>query len=190
MLVLGCGGQVQPDSARPSDASGSASSAGGAGQGSSYVSGGSATSSAGASLAGTPGTGTGGIVTTTSTSVPPLDTNLVTMTPEEWDKLHANVCAGTTVENASLSCTYSLPTGLPYDGIYLVYEVGAVHDNALLILRACYASCPEINGWYLDSSAPNQTTIDLCPSTCERIRQDANAAVEILLECHTGPTIL
>jgi|GEM_PF-3588583 len=179
MSIVGCGGQVQLESARPSDASGSAASAGGAGQGYASVTGGSTMSSANGSV------DTGGSVTT---SAPPQHTaNLVTMTQEEWDKVRGDAC--TTVQDASQSCTYALPVHIPFDGISLVYELGGTYDNAILVLPASDAKCPEINGWYFDPSHQTKTTIALCPSTCERIRQDPNAAIEILLKCHRGPTI-
>ncbi len=47
------------------------------------------------------------------------------------------------------------------------------------------ASCPASGGWYYDNpSAP--TKLLLCPATCNTVKADAKASVNILMGCKTN----
>jgi hypothetical protein len=50
-------------------------------------------------------------------------------------------------------------------------------------------NCPEGNGWYFNPNDPNLRAIQLCATTCNMVRQDPSAVVEILAGCG-GPIII
>ena len=94
--------------------------------------------------------------------------------------------ATSVVEKARLACEWALPPPPP----------GKVYDATKLSLTFTNGSGSETNlprvdsgsvcgdGWFLDNNkAPR--LLSLCPTTCEAIRADANASMDIVVPCES-----
>jgi hypothetical protein len=94
--------------------------------------------------------------------------------------------ATSVVEKARLACEWALPPPPP----------GKVYDSTKLSLKFTNGSGSETNlprvdsgtgcgdGWFLDNNeAPR--LLSLCPATCEAIRADTNASMDIVVPCES-----
>jgi hypothetical protein len=90
-----------------------------------------------------------------------------------------------------LPCTYTISGQVP-DGQFVdpkrtnvVYETNGsqVLGDMMLVGQASDPCCPEGDGWYFDPKDPTNMTVQLCPKTCDTIRQDAGAVVNVRGGC-------
>ena len=94
--------------------------------------------------------------------------------------------ATSVVDKARLACEWALPPPPPgkvYDAskLSMKFTSGSGSESNLPRVDAASA-CGE--GWFLDNNAqPRQVT--LCPTTCEAIRADTNASMDIVVPCES-----
>jgi hypothetical protein len=94
-----------------------------------------------------------------------------------------------TIRGTALGCVYKLPSpdgGTPdFDKVNVQYTPGDGSAAQVFPRKDDQGSCPVTgNGWYYDNpSAP--TLINLCPATCDMVRNDSSGQVDVLLGCKT-----
>jgi hypothetical protein len=182
VVALSCGGQIDPDPAF-NDAIGGSAATGGTGP---------------VPLTGVPATGVVGTLaggtTQWATNAPALQ-NLSRLSTEEWNALNEGGCPNGTNKFRDASCNYfvypdpgsgTLPSP---DTINIVYEVNGAEGNRWLIGRALGEDCPEINGWNLNYTDNSNLTVQLCPATCDLIRQDPSPTVYVFHACSLVPIV-
>jgi hypothetical protein len=83
----------------------------------------------------------------------------------------------------ALPCEYEVPTevgrGVQVDSVNVQVTPKDGEPTVVPQDPAC-----EGEGWRYDDPA-NPTTIVLCPATCDALKKDFGAKIEILLGCHT-----
>jgi len=94
-----------------------------------------------------------------------------------------------TIRGTALGCVYTLPSpdgGTPdFDKVNVQYTPGSGGAPQLFPRVNGQADCPASgDAWYYDNPAA-PTKINLCPSTCDTVRADANGTVDVLLGCKT-----
>jgi len=92
-----------------------------------------------------------------------------------------------TVRGKALPCDFALPTKvlkgeISYALVNVLYSKGGAPPGATVPQDA---ACTGGEGWRYDDPA-KPTRIVLCPKTCETVRGDAKAKIEILLGCKTA----
>jgi hypothetical protein len=94
-----------------------------------------------------------------------------------------------TIRKSALGCEYQIPVPanggtLEYDKVNVVYTPGGTSTPTTLPGVTDLASCPATGGWYYDNaSAP--TKVLLCPGSCDAVKADATAKLEVELGCQT-----
>jgi hypothetical protein len=94
-----------------------------------------------------------------------------------------------TIRGTALGCVYKLPSpdgGTPnFDKVNVQYTPGGSTTGQMFPRVNDLASCPPSgDAWYYDNpSAP--TLINLCPSTCNKVKADSTGSVDVLLGCDT-----
>lgn len=92
-----------------------------------------------------------------------------------------------------LDCKYQINDAalqgqtLDRKAVNVVYQVNGstAFGDMKLVGEATDPSCPDVNGWYFDPTDPSAKTIQLCPTTCAKIQQDAGAVINIRGGCAT-----
>jgi hypothetical protein len=92
------------------------------------------------------------------------------------------------IQKSVLNCEYSLPTPpmgeqLNFSKVNVVYTPTG-SSTASLPNFPDPMGCANSQGWYYDN-AQTPTKILLCPQSCNSIKQDFNAKLEILIGCET-----
>ncbi len=94
------------------------------------------------------------------------------------------------IQGVALSCSYEIPPA-PAGQIFDQQRVNVDYDDGTDLVTIGYvpsiSDCPtDSDGWhYDDETAP--TTILMCPSTCARFDELADASIEIRFGCATVP---
>ena len=93
------------------------------------------------------------------------------------------------IRGTALGCVYKLPSpdgGTPdFDKVNVQYTPNGTGTPQMFPRVDGLASCPPSgDAWYYDNaSAPTQ--INLCPSTCNKVKADTTGLVDVLLGCKT-----
>lgn len=93
------------------------------------------------------------------------------------------------VQSSGVACNWTIPPapiGTPFEvgKVNLQYTTAAVTTPQTVFHIGSLAECPAQGGWYYDDNAkPNQ--ISVCPATCDAIKNDPTAKVDILFGCAT-----
>lgn len=96
------------------------------------------------------------------------------------------------IRGAATACTYLLeaPDGQVLDPakVNVEYKQGGTTSVTLVQVQDQSSCAASQDAWYYDNpSTPSK--ILLCPATCTKVEQDANAEINVLLGCKTiGPT--
>src|SRR4029077_3634688 len=94
------------------------------------------------------------------------------------------------VRSRATACAYALPSGtLDFDKVNVRLTAGT--GGATSIGRGTSrAACTAAGGWSYDVNpgAGTPTEIDLCDATCQQVRADVGAQVDIVLGCATITT--
>jgi len=96
------------------------------------------------------------------------------------------------VAKGAISCEYAIPptpAGMEVDpgAVNVEYLPGEGKSQPILHAEAGLADCDDDSGgWYYDDpDAP--TKVILCPASCDRVRSDPGAQVDVLFGCDTVP---
>ncbi|APR75614.1 Hypothetical protein A7982_00960 [Minicystis rosea] len=93
------------------------------------------------------------------------------------------------IEIQSASCAYAMPTAVPGDVLdptrvnVTVLPSGAATPASLDQVKGATA-CGSAGGWYYDDPS-HPGSIQLCPGTCNEVKKDPDAKVQIVLGCAT-----
>ncbi len=95
-----------------------------------------------------------------------------------------------TIRGAALPCTYEIPEPPPdmqedFGLVNVEYKPGDMSAPQFFPKVADLAACPASgDGWYYDDDA-NPTHILLCPGSCDKLKKDLTAELDIQLGCQT-----
>jgi hypothetical protein len=102
------------------------------------------------------------------------------------------VAALNSIRESAIACEYQLPDSV--DGqdvdpekVNVLYMPQGTGDPITIGQVPSESHCTaEVGGWYYDDPLDPKSII-FCPSTCDAIRTDVNAEIEILIGCETIP---
>ncbi len=89
------------------------------------------------------------------------------------------------IQKATVACSFQLPQaeGVDYTGSKVLYTSGGGAQKTLP--QRSKTTCGSSEGWYYDNPV-TPTRFLLCPTSCDQMKADANAKVDIEIACSGG----
>ena len=104
------------------------------------------------------------------------------LTPDQYSSLTSDACSGQTMPSGA--CVFAVPSyplerlGATVTSFDVIRLVNGTSDIPVLI-NETYSTCPEGQGWYLDSNGQ----IALCEATCTNLHEDMTPTIVVYLHC-------
>lgn len=97
--------------------------------------------------------------------------------------------ATSVVQSSTIACDFAIPpppSGETFDlsKVNVQYAPGGANPAPVFNVPGGFSACDAAGGWYYDDPQ-NPTRIILCPATCDAIRADTAAKIDVLFGCDT-----